>query len=339
MICPICKNEIPDKAKFCGKCGSEIPRCPTCGKVLTKKVKYCVSDGTAIPERVLALFPASELVTEDVPPVKPKTPVQLQGARKTEKKVEKKKKMIILPLIIIILLLLLTAALLLYLIHGRERFGNTEKEAETSSLESSNIDEDSYEDRDSLAESMESESEESEKNEDSKVSEENSEAEKANESSEVLVELEPPKGAYTEVALSSASATSVLEPESDEYHYEPYRAIDNDTVTSWQEGAKGDGIGEKLTIYLSKKSNVKYISLWGGNWRADEQFRNNNRPKDVKISIGEKEYSVRLSDGKKEKYIVFQEPIETNQIVFTFESVYKGVTSEDLCISEVKVYS
>lgn len=238
-----------------------------------------------------------------------------------ENKTGKKKSVTIIP-IVALLLLFTFGALAVYFLHGKDNKGSVEKVA-TYSKQEANTDSAGGDESDtSGADKVES-----------GIGNESESLQKAS------VELEAPKGSYTEIILSSAAATSVLDPESEEIHYEPYRAIDNDIVTSWQEGAEGNGKGEKLTVYLAQKTDVKYICLWAGNWRAAEQFRNNNRPKDVMITIGDEEFDVRLSDGMKEKYIVFQEPIETSLIVFTFESVYGGVTSDDLCISEVKVYS
>lgn len=57
MICPICKKNIKDDSKFCGKCGHKIPRCPTCGKVIDKQIRFCIYDGTPIPEELLILLP------------------------------------------------------------------------------------------------------------------------------------------------------------------------------------------------------------------------------------------------------------------------------------------
>lgn len=59
MICPICRKEINDNAKFCPLCGKQIPRCPKCGKVLYKKMSFCPDDGTPIPAEVFSTLTAS----------------------------------------------------------------------------------------------------------------------------------------------------------------------------------------------------------------------------------------------------------------------------------------
>ena len=54
MICPICGRQIQDNAKFCGKCGKQVPRCPSCGKVLYKRIRFCSQDGTSVIGTCLA---------------------------------------------------------------------------------------------------------------------------------------------------------------------------------------------------------------------------------------------------------------------------------------------
>ena len=70
MICPKCKNEIPDDAKFCTKCGEKIEKeqidwkntnfelgkdkenleCPYCHTKLVENAKFCVNCGHSINE-------------------------------------------------------------------------------------------------------------------------------------------------------------------------------------------------------------------------------------------------------------------------------------------------
>lgn len=57
MYCPICKQEIKDNSKFCGKCGKKIPRCPSCGRVADREDLFCVYDGTPLFEGVAKVLP------------------------------------------------------------------------------------------------------------------------------------------------------------------------------------------------------------------------------------------------------------------------------------------
>ena len=62
MLCPYCKREISENARFCSKCGHKISRCPTCGRVLTSRLKYCTEDGTKLPDELLVDLPEAELM-------------------------------------------------------------------------------------------------------------------------------------------------------------------------------------------------------------------------------------------------------------------------------------
>ena len=160
-------------------------------------------------------------------------------------------------------------------------------------------------------------------------------------STQITAEVRPsaPGGTYDEIPFAVATASSVLEPESDEFHYEPSRAIDGDIITSWQEGAVGSGEGENLMLYFQDTVRVKYLCLYTGNWRDQERFYNNCRPASMTLYIGGgAECMVNFDDGMKNWYVVFAEPVETSAIQFVINSVYEGTFSDDLCISEVIAY-
>lgn len=92
MRCPICKQEIKDNSKFCGKCGRIIPRCPSCGKVIDQKLRFCVYDGTPLPEEL----------TEQLP----------EKVRQREN-LSKKKRRKWIPILVCVMTLLLACALVL----------------------------------------------------------------------------------------------------------------------------------------------------------------------------------------------------------------------------------
>lgn len=57
MQCPICKQELKEDSKFCGRCGNEVPCCPTCGNVIKMRMRFCIHDGTPLPEELVAKLP------------------------------------------------------------------------------------------------------------------------------------------------------------------------------------------------------------------------------------------------------------------------------------------
>ena len=57
MKCPACQTSLVDDAKFCLKCGQQIPRCPTCGEAILTRCKFCGKAGTAVPQELQDLLP------------------------------------------------------------------------------------------------------------------------------------------------------------------------------------------------------------------------------------------------------------------------------------------
>lgn len=72
MKCPICAQELPADAIFCGMCGKKIPRCPTCGEVLYERSRFCANDGAPLPEELFAAFPPEDGAGSPPPPPPPK---------------------------------------------------------------------------------------------------------------------------------------------------------------------------------------------------------------------------------------------------------------------------
>jgi class 3 adenylate cyclase/tetratricopeptide (TPR) repeat protein len=60
MICPACRHDNPDRAKFCLECGARLQRaCPQCGTELPPGAKFCLECGHRVtPEEPAAEAPA-----------------------------------------------------------------------------------------------------------------------------------------------------------------------------------------------------------------------------------------------------------------------------------------
>lgn len=165
MKCPICAQELPSDAVFCGMCGKKIPRCPTCGEVLYERSRFCANDGTPLPEELFAAFPPADGAgSPPAPPPPPKLrqpPVEHPAPRPVAQPVQepaggppappqkkKKKGGAIVVLVIVLLLALAAAGGGIYYIHqnGLPSFGGA---ADASSSEDTSRDGEEREDSDS----------------------------------------------------------------------------------------------------------------------------------------------------------------------------------------------
>ena len=67
MICPACRHDNPDRAKFCLECGQRFaPSCPQCGTELPPGAKFCLECGHR-----LATTDAATASASAVPPIAP----------------------------------------------------------------------------------------------------------------------------------------------------------------------------------------------------------------------------------------------------------------------------
>lgn len=145
---------------------------------------------------------------------------------------------------------------------------------------------------------------------------------------------------YHEISFQSGRASSILERVNELYHYEPERAFDGDSVTSWQEGnKKTDGQGEWLELSTGHACKIKYMTLYLGNWRDKNRYEGNNRPTELQIDIGDETFTLQFDDVMKPHYVIFSKPVYASKIRFTFKKVKIGTNGDnDCCISEVRAF-
>ncbi|MDI7208592.1 hypothetical protein QMN03_17125 [Leptospira santarosai] len=62
--------------------------------------------------------------------------------------------------------------------------------------------------------------------------------------------------------------------------YSPSSLVDKDPRTAWSEGVPGDGIGEVVIVRIDI---TKPIKIWGGFGRNEKLYKENNRPKKIKV--------------------------------------------------------
>ena len=121
-----------------------------------------------------------------------------------------------------------------------------------------------------------------------------------------------------------------------------YMAFDGDLSTSWQDGVKGDGIGEWIHAdFGGKYYDVSAIRLFLGNHRSEEWYWKNNRPKTLTIVLGEETITTDFPDVFGEHVLLLSRPVNTSIITLKVDAVYEGSkhsSYQDTCISDIEVW-
>lgn len=142
---------------------------------------------------------------------------------------------------------------------------------------------------------------------------------------------------YQKLSAASTEENSVKESES--YDYSAKSAVDGDVSTSWQENEEGAGEGKGFQVTLDGAHKIRYVVLHLGNWRSDQLWDYNARPKTLTIQVGDQQVKdVEFSNEKKKFCLSFDEPVEASYISLYIKEAYEGSRWQDNCISEVELY-
>lgn len=130
------------------------------------------------------------------------------------------------------------------------------------------------------------------------------------------------------------TATSSLK-EGDRY-YSPTNLGEIRPGNPWVEGAKGAGIGEKITTKWNiKKGGIKALIFANGyvSYNKPNLFLQNNRVKRLRLSneSGQMNFFVDLNDTPNPQIFIL--PVETHDVTFEIISVYEGSRWDDTCIN------
>lgn len=136
--------------------------------------------------------------------------------------------------------------------------------------------------------------------------------------------------------VREAIASSVVEQEG--YDNSAAMLVDGNVVTSWQEGASGDGINEFVNLKLDREYEVKYITLNLGNWRDQQRYNENNVPKTLTIWLDEKSFKIDFPHEQTQFCLEFSEQCPASEIYVRIDDVYEGSLWDDTCISEITIY-
>lgn len=142
---------------------------------------------------------------------------------------------------------------------------------------------------------------------------------------------------YTKLQPVGTEENSVKQ--SDSYDYSAKSTIDGDTTSSWQENEEGIGEGKGVKLNLDGNHKIRYMVLYLGNWRSDELWDYNSRPKELTIQVGEaQKKDVTFSDEKEKFCLSFDEPVDAAFVSLYVKSAYQGSRWQDTCISEIELY-
>lgn len=142
---------------------------------------------------------------------------------------------------------------------------------------------------------------------------------------------------YTKIQPASTEENSVKESES--YDYSSKSVIDGDVTTSWQENEEGAGEGKGFKLNLDGVHKIRYVVLHLGNWRSDQLWDYNARPKTLTIQVGDQQKKdVEFPNEKKKFCLSFEEPVEAAYVSAYIKEAYEGSRWNDNCISEIELY-
>lgn len=141
---------------------------------------------------------------------------------------------------------------------------------------------------------------------------------------------------YKKLPVIAADASSVIQQQGIDNG--PMKLFDGDYATTWQEGVKGYGAGEYVAYSFDSTYKVKYVGFVLGNWKDDNYYYGNGRPRTLTILLGDKSEQVTFFDEKVVQWIVFPDGVNADSMRIIIDDVYPGTSWEDTCISEIMVY-
>ncbi len=124
-------------------------------------------------------------------------------------------------------------------------------------------------------------------------------------------------------------ATSTLKDKNN--RYDAGNLLDGSSG-SWCEGAKGDGIGEKVSLEFRREVNLRSLSIING-LKSGKYYGMNNRVKEIRIN-GESHI---LKDSPREQTIIFNKTLRVKKLVLEIGSVYPGSKWKDTCLTEIGI--
>ena len=121
----------------------------------------------------------------------------------------------------------------------------------------------------------------------------------------------------------------------------PILMFDGDVNTILREVIPGDEKeGQMVTASLGEEYPVKYLSFRLGNWKNATAFHDYNRPKTLKIFIGDKEFQVSFPEYEygQEYCLELDPPITGSSVSVQTKEVYRGRSRGENCMTDIFIY-
>ena len=139
--------------------------------------------------------------------------------------------------------------------------------------------------------------------------------------------------------VTSVEASSVY-PETNGVTYDAKNIADGKSTTAWFEGKGGSGLGEHVTLTLDGEQSVDGMRVWAGWWADGEQWKANNRPKEVELTFSDgSTKTVTIGDGMQMQEIRFDAPVTTSSVRVKLNAVHSGSAFNDTGISEIQLFN
>lgn len=154
---------------------------------------------------------------------------------------------------------------------------------------------------------------------------------------DLLDEIKRTYTRITEAQVTSKYASSTIEQDLVE-NDALFVLNDNDT-TNWQEGVQGSGIGEYIEFTFDQSYPVEYMTFKLGNWKTEEYYNENYRPKALTIRSGDYEETITFADEKQEFLVQLDPEVDMTGIRITIADVYDShVEWDDTPITEIGLW-
>ncbi|WP_455543588.1 NADase-type glycan-binding domain-containing protein [Intestinibacter sp.] len=137
--------------------------------------------------------------------------------------------------------------------------------------------------------------------------------------------------------ISNSDCSSILHDSSNK-NYGSAKTIDGDFATVWSEGVSGYGQGEWLRLDLDSTYTIKKVKIVNGLVNKKNGYYNNNRAKSLTLTFSDgSSQNIYLEDDNTGYQVIDINPVKSNFIKFTINSVYYGSKYDDTCIADIEI--